>query len=262
MTFPGFRHLLGVLLALSGTGPSSAEDAAVCGGKPVSVRIVEVPDGASFKLEDGRAVRLASVIPPIPIDGDPQAIIRAKEALTQIASGKTASLFLANESKDRYGRLVAQAVDQEGKTWLEAELLARGAVRVLPSANDECMKALLQFEAKARATRTGFWNDPQFGVFDAQHTDALLAAAGRFAVVEGVIRRVGESRGRVYLDFGRRFTEDFTIVVPDTVRKSLLAQGSDPKSWRGRRIRVRGIVFSWGGPAIEASIVQAIELLE
>jgi hypothetical protein len=120
---------------------------------------------------------------------------------------------------------------------------------------------LLQFESKARSARIGFWNEPKFGVFDAQNIEGLLAAEGRFVVVEGTVRRVGESRGRLYLDFGRRFREDFTVIVTDRLRKSLIAQGSDLKSWRGKRIRVRGILFSWGGPAMEINSGQAIELL-
>ncbi len=81
-------------------------------------------------------------------------------------------------------------------------------------------------------------------------------------MVEGTIRRVGRGRGRLYLDFGRRFTEDFTIIVPDSLRKRLEAAGADPKNWRGKRIRVRGILFFWGGPAMEINLAQAIELLE
>jgi endonuclease YncB( thermonuclease family) len=262
MTIPGFRHFLGLVLVLLSGSPAAAEGAAACGGKPVVARIVEAVDGTSVKLEDGRIVRLVNVIAPLLIDGDSDAMLRAKEAFGKIANGKVASLFLSSEGKDRYGRLSAQSVLLGDETWLEAELLARGIARAFPSANDKCMKALLQYETKARVVRAGLWESDKFGVFGAQDAEALLAAVGRFAVVEGTIRRVGESRGRIYLDFGRRFTEDFTIIVPDRLRKNLAAQGFDPKSWRGKRIRVRGILFSWGGPAIEINEARAIELLD
>jgi endonuclease YncB( thermonuclease family) len=239
-----------------------ADDTATCGGKPSLARIAEALEGASLRLEDGRVIRLVSVIVPLPIDGDDAAVTHAKAALGKFANGKTASVFLLSDEKDRYGRLAAQAVLIEEKVWLEAELVAHGVARVFPSANVKCMTALLRHEAKARAARAGNSESEKFGVFEAENVEALLAASGRFAVVEGTIRRVGESRGRIYLDFGRRFTEDFTIIVPDRLRKSLVAQGSDPKSWRGKRIRVRGILFSWGGPAIEINATQAIELLD
>jgi endonuclease YncB( thermonuclease family) len=262
MMAPTSRLLFTFALVLSGILPAAAEGPAICGGKPAQARIIEAVDGTTLRLEDGRVVRLANVIPAMPIDGDRQDLLRAKETLAEIANGKQASLYFVSESKDRYGRIAAQAVLIEEKIWLESELLVRGVARVFPSANDKCMTALLQFESKARSSRTGLWNESKFGVFDAENVEALLAAEGRFVVVEGTIRRAGESRGRLYLDFGRRFTEDFTIVVPERLRKSLAAKGSDPKSWRGKRIRVRGILFSWGGPAMEINHAQAIELLD
>lgn len=252
--------LIGVLAALA--SPAAAQGPELCGGKAIPVRIAEAVDGGSVKLSDGRVVRLASVIAPLPIDADRKAMLRAKTLLSEIVAAKDATLYLASEAKDRYGRLTALAIELEGKTWLEAKMLERGLARVFMPANEKCAAALLQFEALARNARKEFWSEAKFGVYDAQDIAALLAAEGRFVVVEGRVRRVGDSRRRLYLDFGRRFREDFTIIVPDTVRKTLTAQASDPKSWRGKRVRVRGIVISWGGPAIELNTAQAIELLE
>lgn len=266
MIVPGLRLALilifGLGLAASGAGTAVAGDPSLCGGKPVAVRIVEATDGVTLRLSDGRTARLASVIAPMPIDGDAQAVVRAREALGALVNGKEALVFLSSEATDRYGRLFAQAVSIEGKLWLEAEMLSRGIARVFLAPNAECAMALLALEARARASRSGLWSGETFGLFDAASTDRLLANEGRFVIVEGTIRRVGEARGRIYLDFGRRFTEDFTVIVPDKVRKSLAAQGSDPKNWRGKRIRVRGILFSWGGPAMEINVAQAIERLE
>lgn len=256
------RIFLGFALVLPAAMAVSAETPPVCGGKPLQARIIEVTEGATLRLEDGRSVRLASVLLPLPIDGDEAAVKRATEILREIAIGKTASVFLLSDAKDRYGRLDAQAISIEGKIWLEQEILSRGFARALPSANDKCTKVLLQFEAKAREANIGLWNEEKFQQFDAGNLDALNAAEGRFAVVEGVISRVGEARGRVYLDFGRRFKEDFTVIVPERTRKVWASQGSDPKGWRGKRVRVRGILFSWGGPAIEVNVAPAIEFLD
>ncbi len=262
MAAHGFRVFLICATVLWSIRPAVAETPEICGGKPVAVQIAEALDGASLKLSDGRLVRFANVIAPLPLDADRAAMQRSKEVLGEIANGKRATFYLSSEEKDRYGRISVQAVSIEDKIWLEAELLRRGSVRVFPAAGEKCVKALLGFEAVARSARTAIWNEAKFGVMDAHNEAALLAADGRFAVVEGTIRRVGEARRRLYLDFGRRFKEDFTIIVPDSVRKSLTGQGSDPKSWRGKRVRVRGILFSWGGPAMEINRAQAIELLD
>jgi endonuclease YncB( thermonuclease family) len=262
MAFLRYAAPCAILLAGLGSAPAAGNDAPPCGGKEALVRIAEAADGHSLRLADGRVVRLAQVVAPLPIDGDAQAIARAKASLSEIAAGKDAKIYFASEAADRYGRLPASAVMIEGKLWLEAELLARGLVRMFPSANEKCMQSLAVFESKARNARSGIWSAAAFRVFDAGEIEALLASPGRFTLVEGTIRRVGEARGRIYLDFGRRFTEDFTIIVPDSLRKNLLAAGLDPKNWRGRRIRVRGILFSWGGPAIEINLAQAIEFLD
>lgn len=249
--------LLGISLC-----PAAGEGVAQCGTGQAAVEIVEAVDGHSLRLADGRILRLARIIAPLPIDNDPSASTRAKASLAEIAAGKRAILYLASDAPDRYGRWQAGAVLIEGKQWLEAALLERGMVRVFSSANDQCMTALLAHERKAREARRGIWNEPRFRILQAEDLERLLASSGRFAIVEGTVTRVGRGRGRIYLDFGRRFTEDFTIIVPDSLRKRLEAAGEDPQNWRGKRIRVRGNLFFWGGPAMEINLVQAIERLE
>lgn len=257
-----FRLLLATGLLVILLGPAAAINPAQCGARQAAVEIAEAVDGHSLRLADGRVVRLVQILAPLPIDNDPAAAARARASLHEIAAGKSATLHLASDAPDRYGRLEAAAVLVEGKHWLEAVLLERGVARVLPSANDGCTAALLAVERKAREAQRGIWSDSRFRVFQAEELESLLAASGRFAVVEGSVRRVGRGRGRLYLDFGRRFTEDFTIIVPDRLRKILEAKGADAKNWRGRRIRARGILFFWGGPAMEIDLAQAIELLE
>jgi endonuclease YncB( thermonuclease family) len=262
MAFLRYAASGAILFAGLAPVPVSGNEVPPCGGTAALVRIAAAEDGNSLRLADGRVVRLTQVVAPLPIDDDTQAIARAKTSLAEIAAGKDARIYFMSNIADRYGRLPASAVMIEGKLWLEAELLARGLVRVFPSANDKCTRSLAVYESKARDAQRGIWSAAAFRVFDAGEIEALLASPGRFTLVEGTIRRVGEARGRIYLDFGRRFTEDFTVIVPDSLRKSLLATGTDPKNWRGRRIRVRGILFPWGGPAMEINLAQAIEFLD
>jgi hypothetical protein len=76
------------------------------------------------------------------------------------------------------------------------------------------------------------------------------------------VQRVGESGGRTFLDFGRRYTQDFTIVVPRASQSAFQAAGIDLKAMRGKRVRVRGVLYSFGGPAIEARLPAALEVLD
>lgn len=223
--------------------------------------VAEAVDGTTLRLTDGRDVLLGSIIAPGILDGDPDAEVRAKAALAGLARGKRIEFFAQANTTDRYGRIPAQAVQVEG-LWLEATLLERGFVRALPGSEEKCTAALLAHERKARAANAGLWANTKFKVFAATDVAALSAAAGRFAVVEGTIRRVGEYRNRIFLDFGRRYVEDFSVVIPRDLRRALAAKGLEPKNWRGKRIRVRGVLGSWGGPAIELNSATAIEMLD
>ena len=60
-----------------------------------------------------------------------------------------------------------------------------------------------------------------------------------FALVEGKVVSVRDSGGTTYVNFGRRWTEDFTAVIPKR-NERFLVSGLEPKRLEGRRIRLRG----------------------
>lgn len=254
--------MFAALVAASPSGARAENPAIACGGTLNIAEAVEAADGATLRLADGRELRLASLIAPGVLDENVAAQAHAAETLRRLAAGKRVSFFADKDTRDRYGRVAARATIIEPQTWLEAALTEAGAARVAVFGNDDCVTALLARERKARAANAGLWAEPAFAPFAATDLAGLNGAVGRFAVVEGRIARVGETRSRLYLDFGRRYIEDFTIVVPENLRKALQTKGSDPKSWRGRRVRVRGMLVSWGGPAIELSAAAAVELLD
>jgi micrococcal nuclease len=240
---------------------SSARPPPGCMGDPTTatIAVAEITGAASFRLADGREVWLASILPPGPLDGAESEAAASRVALTALARGKMMAMQ-AEPKPDRYGRVVVRAAIVDG-VWIEAALVAAGRARVLP-ADHSCVAALIGLEAAARTAQAGLWAHPAFRPFDASDLSALNAAIGRYAVVEGVIRRTGGTRGRLYLDFGRRFREDFSIIVSREIAAVLAKSGAQPRNWRGRRVRVRGMLLAWGGPAIELSSAAAIELLD
>ncbi|HVT55334.1 MAG TPA: thermonuclease family protein, partial [Xanthobacteraceae bacterium] len=194
------------------------------------------------------------------LDGDKAAAARATENLNTRIAGKALTLF-GREGTDRYGRVVAQVALKDAG-WLQAALISDGSLRVAPEASEiSCAEPLLGLEAKARAAGKGLWHEAAFGVEQAGDIESLTQALGRFAVVEGVIARVGETKSRTYLDFGRRYSRDFSIMIPRSARAGFAAAGIDLKRLRGRHIRVRGVLFSSGGPAIEIRKPASLEIL-
>jgi hypothetical protein len=91
---------------------------------------------------------------------------------------------------------------------------------------------------------------------------ALAGERGRFAIVEGKVLSVRESGGTIYVNFGRRWSEDFTVTIAKRNEKSFTAAGMEPKALANRRVRVRGWIEERGGPWVEAIRPEQIELVE
>lgn len=254
---------LGVCFAIVAVPQGAgAEVPPSCGGEMQTATVVDAADAATLILAGGHELHLVSIIAPGTLDNDRDAEAEARALLRRLAAGKTVKFFATAGAKDRYGRTPVRGVLLDELTWLEAALVDAGAVRVAADGEENCLTALRAREEQARTGKRGLWARDGFRVYAATDIAGLAAATGRFAVVEGRVRRTGEFRGRIFLDFGRRYVEDFSIVVTPEIRKAFTAKGEDPKNWRGRRIRVRGVLGSWGGPAIELSSATAIEMLD
>lgn len=153
-------------------------------------------------------------------------------------------------------------LQENSRGGFKAAFVSDGVLRVAPEAGDVvCAELLMGVERSARASQKGLWSEPRFSVVKAEDLAALNAAMGRFSVVEGSVTRVGETADRTYLVFGRRYTEDFTIVIPRQARAAFASAGIDLKSLRGKQVRVRGVLFSSGGPAIEIRKPPSLEIL-
>ena len=174
------------------------------------------------------------------------------------------AVMLRGGEKDRYGRLVAQVFRSGApERWIQAELVAAGNARVAAEIGDRaCAAELLRRERAARSAGLGLWSDPSQAALAADDPAAVAAARGRFAIVEGKVLSVRESGGTIYVNFGRRWSEDFTVTIAKRNERTFTAAGLEPKSLAGRRIRVRGWIEERGGPWIEATRPEQIEVID
>jgi endonuclease YncB( thermonuclease family) len=239
---------------------------AICGGDVIARGVAKrVIDGRTFTLDDGREVRLAAIeVPPLESGAAPAAAARA--ALDALVGGDDIVLRRADIATDRYGRLVAfaYAVRDGEELFAQGELIASGFARVGDHVGSRaCTLALLKSEDAARAAKLGLWADSHYDVLDAETPTDVLARRGRFALVEGKVVSVRESGATIYVNFGRRWSEDFTVTVLKRNERNFTAAGLDLKGLAGRRIRVRGFVEARGGtgrsPWIEADYPEQIE---
>ena len=221
-------------------------------------------DDATLRLADGSEVTLAGILLPNRLDGQPGSPALAEAArarLERLSAATSVRLVAAARRPDRYGRAAVHAFADGA--WLQGELLKAGLARVSAFAEPAgCAKALAALEAEARRARRGLWGDPGYAVRDAEDLGALNRMVGRFAVVEGRVLSAGQARGVTYLNFGRRWKEDFTVKIQGRAGKRIDAALMNPLGLKGRRIRVRGWIESENGPMIAVARPEQIELAE
>jgi endonuclease YncB( thermonuclease family) len=232
--------------------------------------VSHVIDGRSFVLDDGREVRLAAIeVPPLPAALETNAApggAAARNALDALAGGDDVLLQRADSLSDRYGRIVAYAYTlRDGDTlFVQGELIASGFARVGDRVGSRaCAAELLSREKAAREAKRGLWAEPGYQVFDARMPDNVLTQRGRFAVVEGDVDSVRQSGATIYVNFGRHWSEDFTVTVQKRNERLFTAAGLDVMRLGGSRIRVRGFVEARGttgaSPWIAAERPEQIE---
>jgi hypothetical protein len=214
-----------------------------------------VRDGRSFILADGRQARLAGIETPPAADAE-----EARMALATLIAGRRVTLKQAGPAGDRYGRMQVFAYPDDGSSPSAQEtLLAAGLARVSARAGEtDCAGPLLAQELAARTGGRGLWNRPG-ALLDAAQPAEIGAARGHFAVIEGTVLSVRESRGVIYINFGRRWTRDFSVIVLKRKERSFIRAGTGLRTLSGRRVRVRGWVEQRRGPMIEVAYPEQIE---
>ena len=231
--------------------------------------VVQVTDGDTVVLDDGRVVRMIGTqAPKLPLgregfDSWPLAP-EAKTALETLLLNKVVQLGYGGERVDRYDRQLAHVfVDTtDGPVWAQQTMVALGLARVysFPD-NRQCLDLLFAAEGRARVSGLGIWRDPYYSVRAADAPGDLLARAGHYELVEGRILLAEERGGRIYLNFGRFWKQDFTAVIEGPARRLFAAAGIDPLVLDGALVRIRGWVDDRDGPRIEITHPEQLEVL-
>ncbi|MBV1697457.1 MAG: thermonuclease family protein [Hyphomicrobiales bacterium] len=257
---------------LSATAQQRPKPISVCTGTTLARGTAgRIVDGRTFTLDDGREVRLAAIeVPPLVPAGDAKAApggSAAKDALTGLLAGGDVAVKQADtQTTDRYGRLAGYVFVRRNGTerMVQADLLAGGFARVAAARTGgrACALELLNRERTARAAKLGLWAGSYYDSLNADDPAKVLAEQGHFALVEGKVVSVRESGATIYVNFGRRWSTDFTVTIPKRNGRNFAAAGLDPKTLAGRRIRVRGWIEERGGPWIEATRPEQIEFTD
>jgi len=215
-------------------------------------RVSAVLDARSFRMDDGREVRLAGI----------ETVTDGGTALGALVAGRSVALRGESDMPDRYGRQPAFVFLDSAESPVQSLLLAQGDALVSGAVADKaCAAELLGAEAAARRARRGVWADSA-AIKNAESPGDILARVGQFTVVEGKVLSVRQAGTVTYVNFGRRWTRDFAVTISRRVMPAFEIAGISPKTLENRRIRVRGFVEVRGGPRIEALLVGQIELAD
>jgi endonuclease YncB( thermonuclease family) len=236
---------------------------ATCGLPAGRVQAVNVDERLDVALSDGRTVRFGGLDEPSMGRGAPEIANAAQDFLKRRLLGREAELIVLAGAPDRWGRTVADlslpdsAVGLAGST--TAALLGAGLARVRPEFETRgCAAERLIIEDGARRAGLGVWRDRDFAVIQSSDSAELRRRDGRFVVVEGMVRRVGFARSRLYLELAPH--DGPTIVIPRKLEQALAREGRRVGALVGETIRARGALDDRFGPRIEVGEPTMIEI--
>ncbi len=239
--------------AVSTIGALAADPLVPACGTPTTeaFAVAEILGAITLRLADGRTVRMRGLMPPSEIRLNAPPDPRARAHLAKVIAGRSVRLLAEGATPDRYGRIHAHLVRADDGLWLDGHQLAAGnaAIGVEPGETTPCRADLERLEHDARTAGFGLWQTLTIRSADAP---SLAEAAPGFAIVEGRILSVGETRSTIYLNFGRKWREDFTITIYQRNLKRFVAAGLDPRALKGARIRIRGWLERHDGALISA----------
>ena len=253
MTTTVMRYGRILLIATAAVGTAPAAATIDCRFEPQGAgRVSAVIDSRTFRLDDGREVRLAGIEFPTASSG--------KDALAALIGGREVTLYGDSDMPDRYGRQPAFAfVDPD--SLVQQALLAQGVALVAATVTEKpCADILRAAEAIARKAKRGIWGGSAV-IKNAESPGDILTRVGQFTVVEGRVRSVRQAGTTTYLNFGRLWTQDFAVTISRRMVAAFEGAGISLKSLETRQIRVRGWVELRNGPRIEALRVEQIELV-
>lgn len=241
---------------------------AACGGRDEPGGIVRTAEDArTLVLDDGRRILLDGVV--VPQGFDRASLARsdtvAAQARRWLEKFKHQPVTLAYaRGADRHGRIPALVISRTAglEASLQHDMVFQGLAFAAPfGLGTACAAELFARERAAREAGRGLWADPDNAVLSADDPQAIRQALGRMAVVEGRVRSVRESGGTIYVNFGRRWSQDFTVTIAKRNEGVFASGGLPPKRLERRQVRVRGWIEERGGPWIEAFDPEQFEIV-
>ena len=252
----GLICLLAILMLAYGSNNGLAGGFAVCAESSTNVsnlvfnpKTRELHDIAGKKYQFGNIgfVNFENYSATIQTQIDKQ----IEELMNKFLGLDNQSLVYLAKKPDRYGRYSVNFFAKSGHRWMQHELVNAGLAIVHPGLNSkECDARLFAAEKAARNKNVGIWKSSKL-VIMAKDDANWQARVQNYQLVEGKIISVGETKSRTYLNFGKNWDDDFTVIVAKQHIKRFKKVFGDLKLLSGKFVRVRGWMINSRGPMIE-----------
>ncbi len=220
------------------------------------IKVVKVIDGDTVKLSNGKLLRYIGLDTPevrIKKNGrfiySPQPFaLEAKDFNRHLVEGKFVKIEFDVERSDKYGRLLGYCFVRN--KFVNAKLIEEGyAVVYTRPPNVKYTDLFLSLQQKARRERKGLW-----GSYEVIESRNAYQYINQIRTVRGVVLSTYMSKKALYLNFGKDYRKDFTIVIFKDCYSQFSKIGIDPLTfYKGKTVEVTGRIRSYNGPEIIAS---------
>jgi micrococcal nuclease len=227
------------------------------------IKVVEVIDGDTIRLADGKLLRYIGLdTPEIRLKKGEQFVyspqpfsIEAKEFNAKLVENRFIRVEFDLERVDQYGRLLGYCFIDG--VFVNAKLVEEGfAVTYTQPPNIKYADLFIKLQREARKQRRGLW-----GAYEVVDHTMAHRYINQIRTVKGKVLKTYRSKRCIFLNFGSNYKNDFTIVIFNSSLKNFYSQGIDPLVfYNGKTIEASGRIKEYNGPEIIVNAPTEIEV--
>lgn len=230
-------------------------------------RITKIISPTLIQTQSGALITLSGIQVPKPLPSSSHKFdLMAMHILADMLTDKDVTLY-ANVSEqrtpqtNRMGHILGHVVTKQHNVWAQGMLLQLGLARTFTTKSTANLSQnMYAAEATAKAASKGLWSIDEYKPFQANAPASI--PQNRFAIIEGTVIGSAKKDGRIFINFGQDWRNDFTAIIPPDHKSSFFKANIDPQSWVGKHIQVRGWVEFYNGPMVRVTHPAQIRALE
>ena len=254
------RFLLLFILLFAGCSPSSDSR----GSSYNHIKVIKVIDGDTIILSNGKHLRYIGMDTPevrIRKNGkfvyDPQPFsLEAKKLNQKLVENKFIRVEFDVDKFDTYNRILGYCF--VGDKFVNEELIKEGlAVLYTRPPDVKYTETFIKAQNYARRLHKGIW-----GNYNVVSSDDAYKFINQIRRVRGKVLNTYKSKKVVYLNFGRDYRTDFTVIIFNDCLKFFRDKGIEPEVfYKGKRVEVWGRIREHNGPEVIVSVPYQIKVL-